>query len=276
MDTPQSTALLKRLIAAVERVGHYLEILRQDLNRQSDDIRVAQERSKHQRDTRPIWLDPILAKYEQSEGNQQKDEDRQYGVQNSLRRATWFAVAAATLYAGITAWQTYEIRRNFRMDQRAFMKITAEPAQRIDAISPAFWTARFSNGGKTPAFKIESKFQFQFLKKYESPVFDYETRPYSSANSPLMWSGDGDAIPVFRAYYANGSKQHVDAGLSTEELGLLKDGEAWLVKNGRMTYEDMFGFKHVTTFCAFSTMLRWTCANAKNFPASMPVLNTTL
>lgn len=85
MDTPQSNALLKRLIAAVERVGHNLEILRQDLNRHSNTIRAAQERSKHQGDIKPIWLDPILAKYEQSEGNHHKKDDRQYGVQNSLR-----------------------------------------------------------------------------------------------------------------------------------------------------------------------------------------------
>jgi len=102
MDTPQSNALLKRLIAAVERVGHNPEILRQDLNRHSNTIRAAQERSKHQGDIKPIWLDPILAKYEQSEGNHHKKDDRQYGVQNSLRWATWFTFGAVVICAGMT------------------------------------------------------------------------------------------------------------------------------------------------------------------------------
>jgi len=33
VDTPQFSDLLKKLIGAIERVGHYLEILRQDFNR---------------------------------------------------------------------------------------------------------------------------------------------------------------------------------------------------------------------------------------------------
>jgi hypothetical protein len=140
------------------------------------------------------------------------------------------------------------------MEQRSFMKITAEPEQRFDAIPPAFWTARFTNTGKTPAFKIEARFQFQFLKKDESPLFDYETSPYSGVNDPLMWPDDKDGIPVIRACYRAGTRTREDIGISPEELALLKNGDAWIAKNGRMTYEDVFGVKHVTTFCASSTV----------------------
>lgn len=67
----------------------------------------------------------------------QTENDRQYGVQNSIRRAAWFAFVAAATYAGIAAYQSYLTRRqihdnaeSFRLDERAWVE--------IDPIKPTF------------------------------------------------------------------------------------------------------------------------------------------
>lgn len=105
MGTPQFNALLNKLVAALERVGHYLERFRQDFNYQSNATRAAYERNKHQGDIKPISLEPILSKYDQAEGNRsgkREQDDPNYRVQNSLRWATWFTFGAVVVYAFIT------------------------------------------------------------------------------------------------------------------------------------------------------------------------------
>lgn len=70
MDTPQSNALLKKLIAAVERVGHYLEMFRQDLNQRANAIRGSYER--HQEENREQKREPVTIKFTDEEVHHRK------------------------------------------------------------------------------------------------------------------------------------------------------------------------------------------------------------
>ena len=148
-------AIAKKLIAELQSVSERLESLRNGIKEHTEAIH---------------------AKYDKAEDDRKKEGDRQYTVQNSLRWATWCAVGAAVIYAGVSAWQTGEISHNFRMDQRAWMKITPDSTPNVNT-NPALWIARYSDVGKTPARKVAAEFQFQFLKKGEFPIFDYKKVP---------------------------------------------------------------------------------------------------
>jgi hypothetical protein len=122
MDTPQSSALFKQLITAVERVGHYLEILRQDLNRHNNTAHANHERDAQQRHVKPLWVNPLLSKYDKSEGNRQTESDRQYRVQNSIRRATWLTLFAVVIYAGVSYLQLRAMLYANKSQSRAIIK----------------------------------------------------------------------------------------------------------------------------------------------------------
>jgi hypothetical protein len=90
-------------------------------------IRTEQERQSQQYHIQPLWLDPILTERKQSEANTTSSNDRHYRVQNSLKRATWCAFIAATVYAGIAGYQLSEIHQQTAIAEqqsRPWVKIT--------------------------------------------------------------------------------------------------------------------------------------------------------
>ena len=88
-----------------KELPHIVELLRRDIKQHTETIRAANKRNEQEHTVQPIWLDPILTTYQQSERNRQANDDRHYGVQNSLRWATWLAFFAASIYAAITYCQ---------------------------------------------------------------------------------------------------------------------------------------------------------------------------
>ena len=61
----------------------------------------------------------VVAYDEETIRNSKAEADRQYRTQNSLKKAAWCAFIAAILYAGIAAWQTYEMRRSTEAAKQA-------------------------------------------------------------------------------------------------------------------------------------------------------------
>jgi len=59
----------------------------------------------------------------QEKTDKKTHEDRNYRVQNSIRWATWCAVIAASIYAGITYFQWRDAHKNFVINQRAWLGI---------------------------------------------------------------------------------------------------------------------------------------------------------
>jgi hypothetical protein len=234
----------------------FAKLIHRDIEQHIKALRAQDKSRKDEKDIQPVWFEKIVSEYQQSEQNKSAQGQRHYRVQNSIRWATWCAFGAAFVYAAISAWQTCEIRRNFRTDQRAWIKVSSEPPELTATDTPVFWIAHFANVGKTPAFKIHGEFQYQFLRKDESPDFSYSAFPVTHARSTTLFAGEQlpDPIKVIRASYRQGSHERIDLGISAAELQLIKRGEAWIAKNGRLTYEDVFGKQHTTTFCSYSTL----------------------
>jgi hypothetical protein len=51
-----------------------------------------------------------------------------YRTQNSLKSAAWFTFVAAVIYAAISFGQWYELRRNFMIDERAWLRFGLVPS----------------------------------------------------------------------------------------------------------------------------------------------------
>ena len=134
-----------------------------DLQKLTDAVSETAEATKeYKHDPLPIPL-PVTAELQIPEADkreQRTQHHESHTLQKWLTVGTWPAFVAAGVYAGIDAWQTYEIRRNFRRDQRAMMKVTSE-APDMEA-NPVSYPVHLSNVGKTPALNIRAEFQFQF------------------------------------------------------------------------------------------------------------------
>src|SRR5438309_7345487 len=85
------------LVGELRKIREHLEQLRQKGHEQIAAENAAQKRQEDQRDIQPIWLDPILAKYKQSETDRKAEAKKQSSIQNSTRWAAWFTVGATLL-----------------------------------------------------------------------------------------------------------------------------------------------------------------------------------
>lgn len=129
----------------------------------------ASNQSKRNDPTIPPSINAIITFDNQTKRDAKTENDRQYTVQNSIRCAAWFAFGAAFLYAGISAYQTYLLRKqirnsveSFRMDERAWVElepIVATPISPPDKEFPAGFSCGIypKNVGRTVATNISVK-----------------------------------------------------------------------------------------------------------------------
>ena len=71
--------------------------LQKDINEHTKAIRAANESDEDNQNVTPIWVEPILAKYDEAERKRSTNDERAYRIQNSIRWATWCAFFAAAI-----------------------------------------------------------------------------------------------------------------------------------------------------------------------------------
>ena len=96
----QFNALLREL----RNISQHLEEFRKYLDEQIRAISTAQQRREDNRNIQPIWIEPILAKYEKAKTERETEGNREYSVNNSARWAAWCTCIATTLAFGAAAY----------------------------------------------------------------------------------------------------------------------------------------------------------------------------
>ena len=122
--TRQFIILAKKLRKELPKLAH---LIHRDLQQHTEAIHAAQKSNEQQRDVQPVWLDPILTKYQQSVTDKETSDNRNYGVQNSLRWAAWFAFIAAAFYGLIAVCQW-----------RAFLDANKINREGVESVQRAF------------------------------------------------------------------------------------------------------------------------------------------
>jgi hypothetical protein len=218
-----------------------------------DSIRAQQERNEQQRNIQPVWLDPVISEYKQAETDKKTNEDRHYSVQNSLRWATWLAFGAATVYAGISYTQWRDAKRNFRVDQRAWIGVQFPPTpfnvQPGGTVEVPFVVV---NSGKTPAKSVSGQFVTFTFSKEEPVAFNFDhgwdlTYPVLFPNQP---------IPSKSILISFGTPKSDPAQIQIItppiQAALTQEG-AYLATYGWLSYMDVFGKWHWIHACATSS-----------------------
>jgi hypothetical protein len=158
-----------------------------------------------------------------------------------------FLLAITAAFAGL---QWYEMRQALLVDQRAWVSVVIPLNFPLEGSSiPA--SIQITNTGKTPAKDIAGDIFASVLKKGEEPQFDFSTghphnRIYAGAIFP-----NGQikvTIPVVRY-----GPQTAETIVPTSELRQeIANGESFIIFYGKITYVDIFGSSHWTSFCTGS------------------------
>ena len=168
------------IISAIQTAIDYLhtialdlEKLSQSIEKHAKTIHAASERDEQENKVNKVRLDNISAQDEHAERDRKTKEERQYRVQNSIRKATWSAFIAASIYAGIAALQWCATRDANQLAKKA-LSVQTRPWIGIEVGAddiratldehrpPKFFSAkvhyRIHNYGSSPALRVAHSF----------------------------------------------------------------------------------------------------------------------
>ena len=160
------------------------------------------------------------------------------------------AVVLLIVYTTFAGLQWEAAHDALLVDQRAWVNVVVPTNFPLDGSSiPA--SIQIANTGKTPAKHIEGDVVATVLKKGEEPSFDFSighphNRIYAGAifpNAPI-----NTTVAVVRY-----GPQTPETIVPTPDLRQeIANGESFIIFFGKITYSDIFGTSHWTTFCTGS------------------------
>lgn len=105
---------------------------------------------------------------------------------------------------------------------------------------PVFST-KLHNYGRSPAMSVELRLGSHITKSSDKFIATYGKRPATSSKSAIWPGAFGTTGPAFPSV----------TPLTEEQVTLIKSGELIIYYYGEVSYKDIFGKRHVTTFCTY-------------------------
>lgn len=277
--TQRFIAIGNRLLAELRRIGDAIGVLQADAQQQIESVNASKERDEQKEEVRPIWLDDVLAKYDQAEGDQTARDERHYRIQNSIRWATWCAFIAATFYGGVAAlqWRTMnesykeiakqtpkiaeaagaasqaniDARERFREDERPYIWFTNTglggpqyfPNPNTNPpTGQVYWPYHYTDYGKTPAYGVITR-RFIQLGKDKPWRESFTTKD----TPPPPSKGKGPPIPPGHDVY-NSVISYPGEVTPDDYAKLLKTDNAIRIRIV-INYTDAYGGQYESGMC---------------------------
>ena len=188
----------------------------------------------------------LLTQVPPAPSNSPQTQERWYKTLDGWKAALEIvAIPFAIGYAIVTGLQWYDLRHNFQVDERAWIK--------VETLYPPQPTADFgviinaSNVGKSVVTKSLTEVDIQLLKNSASPTMVFPEH-HTRAIQAIMFPNTNREITRRGLWNADGSLRQLQQG---EVMDLIK-GAAYIVTFGQITYTDQFG-AHWTRFCTWQT-----------------------
>jgi hypothetical protein len=266
----QFIVAVKRIQGELRRIVGKLAQLHEDIEKHITTITNADRRE--QRQESPDRIPVNVNSHEDVKRDQKANENRQYRVQNSLKRATWCAFIAASVYAAIAGFQSCEMRQateatkeaadaakqnastaaaqtelankslqatidNFHLEQRAWVGPLVINAEMVIG-KPLIVAAKFKNTGRTPAINVIPAGFLQPVTEGYAPDFTMKT---TGPQTRTVMPPDGTII-----LERNGTR----GGVMTPAIfDALESGKLKIYIFGKIAYEDVFNCGHWTQYC---------------------------
>jgi hypothetical protein len=151
---------------------------------------------------------------------------------------------AATRAANAAEASVREVRRAARRDQRAWIAVV--DIQGIPEVGTMFSVNLVAqNSGKTFAKNLTMRAVIEIAQKGEEPDFSLEDSDAErKASSVSLLAPNADYIMDIEL-----RKQTPPHEITQSDLDGIRSGDLTIFVHGRMTYDDVFGCGHWTSFC---------------------------
>jgi hypothetical protein len=147
------------------------------------------------------------------------------------------------VYAIVTCLQWYDLRHNFRTDERSWI----DPGINIRVIPvDGTGTIKLTNVGKSPILSTVTDAWVEILDRHSPPSLAKEG--FHSV-SDTGWIFPGKETDIFIQRYTQDSK-HAPFPPTDDERKALISGEDYVATYGQIIYEDQFGI-HWERFCVW-------------------------
>ncbi len=177
---------------------------------------------------------------------------------NKMLLWTKIGAGLVLIYAAITGAQWWELRQNFRVDERAWLKFEAAPQQPGDQTfswqltvgQPVTYPLRVVNVGKTAAKNVDMKFFIDIVDADKEPplsrVDSSRGFPFGHITTGIVFPSQDFKQTVIRP--GNGAAAQLATG---DEVRAMEEGKAYLAVYGIISYDDIFQIHRWTKFCTF-------------------------
>lgn len=269
----------------LRKIREHLDTLRNDFNQRCEAVYAAYERHEQKRHQLPA---PFEIKLEENqEGKREAESRHQQGIQNSIRKATWFtfvattlAFCAAAIYAYVAHQQLGEMalareqaervvilntgqltvanrtsliaQKSIYLEERAWLSAHGAstynpPNNQIEVGKPFFVRVGFQNTGKSPAINIVAV-QLMTIVRTDGKVPELAPKIDFSNSVKYPATTFGTVMP-----YAGVGNAFSDAvitlNLQQGDYDAIKTNKLHVFTHGKITYCDIFGREHWATWC---------------------------
>ena len=151
---------------------------------------------------------------------------------------------ATVVYAVFAGLQWNVILKTMRIDQRPWMTPKAASLLQFKVGQRIGWDIYMQNIGKTAAFNVHGDFRMKIVREDQEFAFDYP-EPHPTIDTPVIWQNESTPAQTLLILTSPAQPTVLTPALSQQFL----DREMEIVSYGQISYEDMWGLKHLTTFC---------------------------
>ena len=203
--------------------------------------------------TIPLSIRPVFEFPEDFVENQESAQNRTYRlqkretaiaslnlkVQKRLNRVAFWTLISATIYAAITFGQWYELRKNFRVDERARVGIKSMRITQFSVGKAVMGDITVVNGGKTVAIDVTSPGGIVVTRNGVQGALDALRKLKQPFYSPtVLFPGIDQILP-----------STTFDGLDAIQAGEVLSGALQVFLIGDIHYSDVFGEAHTIRYC---------------------------
>lgn len=150
-------------------------------------------------------------------------------------------------YAIVTYFEWKDLRHNFEVEQRAWIKAEVNMPATLDPKDVVVVVAR--NIGKSPALKFQGGVIFEVVDANRPPSFPPGRVQMRQSAGRMIFPSDSIS---FESGLTPTPPDMISQPLTPAEIRSLSSGDAYLVAFGTLVYQDQFG-QHWTRFCSWKS-----------------------
>jgi hypothetical protein len=253
----------------------WIRKIKNTLHECAESIRHAEERKRHQElpDNQPVEIRAVVSFSDKTAGDAKAENDRTHAIQQSIKKATWGAVVAASVYAFIAGFQScqmvkqnriatdalWQSTQSFRIDERAWIGLDPLKgtmfAPKTDKIGAAFkYPIYIRNFGKTVARGIQLRASRNGSQSSITMGDNAEAIKWAQDKLLVGEIPSASDIPISNPVpkvLAPNTASSVPITLNGQEPQYFTK-DVWVsYLIGRVDYTDAFGVPHWVKFCFF-------------------------